>query len=104
MGHYLGLIRPYREDFLTDPDEEETELMGEHYRYLEGRLDRGELVLAGPTLVETDPIGVYILETETEASARDLLENDPAVRAGIQEVVRLQPMRISLARPVDDTP
>ena len=98
MGHYLGLIQPYREDFLTAPDEEETELMRAHYRYLEDLLERGKLVLAGPTLIEEDPIGVYIFEADSGEEARSLFENDPAVRAGIQDITRLQPMRISLMR------
>lgn len=101
MGHYLGMIQPYRADFIANPDEDEMEIMKEHYEYLKGLLESGKLVLAGPTTEETDPVGIYIFETDNLKAARELFENDPSIKAGIQKIIRLQPMRISLSRPLE---
>ena len=42
----------------------------------------GKLILAGRTTVR-ESMGLVILETETEAEARRVMEEDDAVRAGI---------------------
>ena len=94
--HFFALIKPIREDFMTNPNDEDNKIMSDHFMFLKGLLEEGKLFLAGPTLIETDPMGVYILETETEEEARALMEKDPAIIAGIQKVIDFRPMRVSL--------
>ena len=53
----------------------------EHGRYLDGLLDTGVLLLAGP-LGEADG-GLVIVRTATAAHAEALAANDPAVKAGV---------------------
>ncbi len=97
-NYFYVVIRPLRQDFLTNPDETETKIMSDHFHYLKSLLEQKKLYLAGPTLILEDPFGLIILETETEEEARTLLENDPSVKAGIQEISDLRPIRLSLTR------
>jgi uncharacterized protein YciI len=42
----------------------------------------GKLILAGRTLIK-ESVGVVIPEVESESEARELMENEDAVKAGI---------------------
>ncbi|MFW9901998.1 MAG: YciI family protein, partial [Candidatus Thorarchaeota archaeon] len=57
-----------------------------------------KLYLAGPTLITEDPFGLIILEAKTMEEAKQLLENDPSVKSGIQQIADLRPIRLSLTR------
>ena len=70
--HYYAIIRPTRKDFITNPTDEDNKIMSDHFLYLKELLEQGKLYLAGPTLIEDDPFGLYIFETETEEEARIL--------------------------------
>ncbi|MFW9819040.1 MAG: YciI family protein [Candidatus Thorarchaeota archaeon] len=96
--HFYAIIKPYRQDFITNPKEKENNIMSEHFIYLKSLLKQKKLILAGPTLIPDDPFGLIILEVNTEEEAKDLLENDPSVKAKIQNVVDLRPIRISLIK------
>ncbi len=96
--HYYAVIRPTRKDFITNPKDEDNQIMSDHFLYLKDLLEKGKLYLAGPTLIEEDPFGLYIFETETEEEARKLLEEDPSVVAGIQLIDDFRPIRISLSK------
>ncbi len=97
-NHYYVIIKPYRQDFITNPKENEDKIMEDHFYYLKSLLKQKKLYLAGPTLISEDPFGLIILEAESEEEARELLENDPSVKAGIQEIVDFRPIRLSLTR------
>lgn len=96
--HFFIQIKPYRQDFLTNPRKEEDKIMLDHFNYLKSLLKQNKLFLAGPTLIPEDPIGIIIFETESEEEAKNLIENDPSVKAGIQKVIDLRPIRLSLIR------
>ena len=96
--HYYVIIKPYRQDFLTNPNENEDKIMEDHFYYLKSLLKQKKLFLAGPTLITEDPFGVIILEVNTEEEAKKLIENDPSVKAGIQKVVDFRPIRLSLTK------
>lgn len=96
--YFYAIIRPFRQDFLTNPDEKEEKIMSDHFHYLKSLLEQKKIYLAGPTLIPEDPFGLIILDTETEEEARILLENDPSVKAGIQKIADLRPIRLSLTR------
>jgi len=70
--------------------------MSEHFEYLQDLMNHGKLYLAGPTLQEDDPFGIYIFCTDTLEESRELLEKDPSVKAEIQNITTLRPLRISL--------
>ncbi|MFX1328934.1 MAG: YciI family protein [Promethearchaeota archaeon] len=97
-NHYYAIIKPYRQDFITNPNEEEDKIMSDHFSYLKSLLRQKKLVLAGPTLILEDPFGLIILEGETEEDARKLLEKDPSIIAGIQQIADFRPIRLSLIR------
>lgn len=97
-NYFYVIIRPLRQDFLTNPDEEEAKIMSDHFHYLKSLLEQNKLYLAGPTLIPDDPFGLIILDTESEEEARALLENDPSIKSGIQEIADLRPIRLSLTR------
>jgi uncharacterized protein len=95
MPQWLYVLTPPRQTFREDMTDEESEIMGRHFRYLQGLLEQGTLVLAGPSL--RPPFGISIVEAEHEAAARALMEADPAVSSGLQ-AAELHPFRVSLLR------
>ncbi|MFW9879668.1 MAG: YciI family protein [Candidatus Thorarchaeota archaeon] len=98
VNYYYAIIKPYRQDFIINPKETEIRIMEDHFFYLKSLLKQNKLYIAGPTLIPEDPFGIIILETETEKEAKKLLENDPSVKAGIQIIEDLRPIRLSLTR------
>ena len=90
------IIKPTRADFITTPREEDNQIMSAHFTYLKKLLEDDKLLLAGPTLIETDPFGLIIVKTGSEQEARDLVENDPSVKSGIQYIIDFRPFRPSL--------
>ncbi len=64
------------------PKEESDKLQRAHLDNI-GRLAKeGKLVLAGPFLSEGDLRGIYIFDVKTEEEAKQLVETDPAIKAG----------------------
>jgi D-alanyl-D-alanine carboxypeptidase len=62
--------------------EADNQAVQRHFAKLQQLQKDGKLVLAGRTLVK-ESMGVVILEVETEAEARRIMEEDDAVKAGI---------------------
>ena len=96
--HFFTIIKPYRKDFLLNPIEDEDAIMESHFLYLKNLLENNKIYLAGPTLIDSDPFGVIIFETETEEEARELLMHDPSIKSGIQKVADFRPIRLSLTK------
>ena len=67
--------------------------MEAHFIYLKNWLEKKVLVLAGPCLDAA--FGVAILETESEEKAKEIMQNDPAVKGRVM-TAELHPFRISL--------
>jgi uncharacterized protein YciI len=101
VKHFFGIIKPTRDDFITNPTEKDNEIMGEHFQYLKDLLAKEKLVLAGPVLNEKKPMGILIFECDSLEEAEALLKNDPSVKAGIQIVNILEPFRLSLYQKTD---
>ncbi len=96
---YLYRIQPIRDGFLIESTPEEDRIVAEHFEYLQRLTEEGVVLLAGRTL-NTDPssFGIVIFEAETEATAREIVRNDPAVQASVFRA-ELFPYRVALAGP-----
>lgn len=88
-----------REDLISTMTEDEKAVIGEHFTYLQRLTLDGQVVLAGPCTDMKGP-GIVVFHAPEEASARRIMESDPAVRAGIFKA-ELHPMRLSLLRERD---
>ena len=92
---FLVLLRPHREELAFEPTEEESRIVGEHYAYLVSLRDQGKLVVAGPSVVLGDTIGIGVLDVDDEAEARAIVAADPAVISGVM-TADIRPMRIAV--------
>jgi len=93
---YLKLVPP-RATFPADITKEEQALMAQHSAYCQQHFEAGKLLLFGPVMAPQAAFGVGILEVADEAEARQLCENDPSVRAGMNRF-ELYPMRVAASR------
>jgi uncharacterized protein YciI len=74
--------------------EKENAIVQHHFEVLQTLQEEGKLLLAGRTL-NADPMGIVILEVDTEEEAIELMNNDPAVKNGMMEA-QLFPYRVAL--------
>lgn len=85
MNQYLYRIQPTRPAMLT-----------EHFTYLQTLNTQGIVLLAGRTLnTDITSFGIVIFEAENDESARQVMENDPAVCQGVMKA-ELFPYRVAL--------
>ena len=84
MAEWIYFLHPPRDDFAMSMSDEERAVFADHRVYLEGLLAAGSLILAGPT-GGTINTGVAVLEAPDEASARAIMDADPAIVAGIMD-------------------
>jgi len=92
---FLVFLRPARPEMPFEPTEEESRIVGEHYDYLVSLRDAGKLVVAGPSVVPGDTIGIGVLDVEDEAEVQAIVAADPAVSSGVM-TAEIRPMRISV--------
>ncbi|MEV4132183.1 YciI family protein [Dactylosporangium sp. NPDC049742] len=76
--------------------DEERAAWGLHFERLQRLLADGVLILAGPTLGETNT-GVAVFEAPDEAAARRIMDEDPAIAGGFA-TGELREFRVSLLR------
>jgi len=94
--HFVCLIRPARgEAFLEAPTPEEEQAMSEHFAYLKAATEAGTVLMAGPCIAGADTFGIIVLRVESEVAAKSFIDNDPSVKAGVQNA-KLYPFRLSL--------
>ena len=79
--------------------QEEEEFVSRHFSNLQELLAEGKLILAGKTggIDNEKTFGIVILEVETEDEALAIMNNDPAVAAGVM-TAELFPYRVALIR------
>ncbi len=96
---YLYRIQPTRLAMLTEgPTPAEAELVSRHFAYLQQLMEQGGLILAGRTLNSDETsFGIVVFLAGSEQEARQIMENDPAVREGVMRA-SLFPYRIALIR------
>ena len=92
---FAYVIRPPRATFTNDATDQERAIVGEHFRYLQRLRDAGTVVLAGRC--DDGEFGIVIYEADDESAGRRLMEEDPAVRAGLFKAT-FHPFRSALLR------
>ncbi|MFS0862936.1 YciI family protein [Fredinandcohnia sp. 179-A 10B2 NHS] len=76
--------------------EKENEIVQAHFNQLKRLMEEDKVVLAGRTLNDDEStFGIVILQTNSEAEAREIMEYDPAVKKGIMNA-ELYPYRVAL--------
>jgi uncharacterized protein YciI len=96
MAEWIYFLHTPRENFAETMSDHEQEVWSDHFTRLQ-RLEREDkIILAGPTLGPTNT-GIVIFEAPNEATARALMEEDPAIMHGIAKG-ELRPFRTSLLR------
>jgi uncharacterized protein YciI len=96
VSSWIYFLHPPRQNFADTMSAAEEEAFGAHFAYLQELLAEGVLVLAGPTLGETNT-GLAIFEAADEDAARAVMDYDPAIAAG-EVTGELREMRVSLLR------
>ena len=78
---FLETLRPKRENFVATMTQDEKAVMGAHFAYNDRLFAEGKILLGGAA---TDgAIGIIVLRVDSPDEAREIFENDPAVKAGI---------------------
>ncbi len=93
---FIVLIRPARATFGKDATEGELKIVAAHFEYLKKHFDDGKLILVGPCADAA--FGVLIFEVPSEQTVRDVMDNDPAIKAGVFQLQEIHPFRISLLK------
>jgi uncharacterized protein YciI len=96
MSEWIYFIHPPRPNFAATMTDEERAVWAVHFERLQRMLAEGVLVLAGPTLGETNT-GIAVIEAPDEAAARRIMAEDPTI-AGGYAAGELRPFRVSLLR------
>jgi uncharacterized protein len=97
MQQFLCRLQPVRLGMLTDgPTEQEAQIVGQHFAYLQQLVADGTLLMAGRTLNDDErTFGIVIFLGESHARAEKIVGDDPAVRQGVMRA-ELFPYRIAL--------
>ena len=97
---FLYKIQPTRLAMLTEgPTPAEEKIVSEHFGYIEALNEQSALILAGRTLnSDASSFGIVIFKASSEQAARQIMENDPAVKQGVMKA-ELFPYRVALITP-----
>lgn len=100
MQQSLYRIQPTRLGMLTEgPTERESEILNEHFAYLQKLAAEGTVLLAGRTLNDDErTFGIVVFVAESTAAAAELVHSDPAVKHRVMRA-ELFPYRIALWAP-----
>lgn len=91
--HYFVQLLGTREGWPENMTPEEEKVMTDHFYYLKDLVKKKKVYLAGPVF---DPVfGLIILSVDSEAEARELMDKEPSVAAGVH-TYEMHEMRASL--------
>jgi uncharacterized protein len=97
MPQFAHRLQPTRIAILSSgPNESEASVVGEHFEYLSELTAQGWVLFAGRTLTTDEhTFGIVVLEAESQAEARHVMANNPAV---LHRVMRAElcPFRVAL--------
>ena len=96
MLEFLYTVKPTRLAMVTEgPTEEESAVLAQHAAYLGGLAERGVVEFAGRTTNgDETTFGLVVFEAESDAAARRIMLEDPAVRHGVM-TASLFPYRVA---------
>jgi uncharacterized protein YciI len=78
------------------PTPQEAEVVSQHFNYLKDLTDQGTALFVGRTLTTDErTFGITVFEADSEEAAHEIMNNDPAVIAGVMRA-ELFPFRIVL--------
>jgi uncharacterized protein len=98
MFQWLSMAKPTRLEMLRESTPEEDEIIDQHLAYVEDLTHQGVIIMVGRTLnTDATGFGLTIFEAEDETAAREIMENDPAVKHGLMAAT-LFPYRVALSR------
>ncbi len=99
VSQYLYVLRAIRLQMVTEsPTPEESDIISEHFQYLERLTNSGTVILYGRTQNSDETtFGIVVFEAGSEQEAREIMQNDPAVSGGIM-TAELFPYRVALMR------
>ena len=83
MPYILCKLRPPRPTFDRDMNEAEEKVMQKHIGYWASLADKGIVIVFGPVSDPSGAWGVAIVEVESDADARAITNNDPAIKSGL---------------------
>jgi uncharacterized protein YciI len=94
---FIYVLHATRIGMLTEgPTPEEAATVGEHFAYLKRLTEQGVMILVGRTLnCDDETMGIAVFRAATPEAARQTMEADPAVSAGVMRA-RLFPFSIAL--------
>lgn len=94
---FLYRIKPVRLAMLLEgPTIEEDKAVALHFEYLKELEGKGTLILAGRTMnMDETCFGIVILWAGSEEEAKAIMDEDPALKAGVMEA-ELFPFRVAL--------
>lgn len=97
MTEYVYKIQPTRLGMLTEgPTPQEAEIISNHFNYLKSLTEQGVAIFVGRTLTTDDStFGITVFEADSEEAAREVMNKDPAVAAGVMRA-ELYPFRVVL--------
>lgn len=97
MQQFLILLKPTRLEMITEgPTARESQIIEEHFAYLEKLTEQGIMILVGRTQNnDASTFGIAILQAESETEARAVMEQDPVF---INQVMKAElfPYKIAL--------
>ncbi|MBD3333611.1 hypothetical protein GF356_12245 [candidate division GN15 bacterium] len=98
-ANYFVKLLGTRDDWPNNMTQTEQQVMEDHFAYLDRLTRQGKVLLAGPNF---DPVfGMVILKADTESEAREIMDADPSVLAGVH-TYEMHPMHVSLLARQDD--
>ena len=93
---FMKLIPP-RTTFPGDITPEEMATMKRHADYYAAQFQVGRVLIYGPVMDTAGAYGMGVLDVDTEAEARQIVEADPSITEGLNRF-ELWPMRIGGAQ------
>jgi uncharacterized protein YciI len=94
---YVLQVAPRFQDEVSWTDTENA-VVAQHFERLAKAAKSGQVILAGRTTESLDKtFGLVIFEAESETAAREFMQSDPAVMAGLM-IATLHPYAVALQR------
>ena len=97
--HFFLRLIPPRPTFAYDMSDNERAVMLQHVNYMQQHFAQGRVLIYGPVLAEGDSFGMGMLEVADVAEARQIMDADPTILAGLNRY-EIAPMRVGAARGV----